>query len=65
MKIDVYLEHLISELKELWNVGLSTYDASSKSKFMMRAALMWTINDFPTYGDLSGWHTKRRAACPC
>ncbi|XP_062170410.1 uncharacterized protein LOC133876141 [Alnus glutinosa] len=65
MKIDVYLEPLISELKELWDVGLSTYDASSKSNFTMRAALMWTINDFPAYGDLSGWSTKGRAACPC
>jgi hypothetical protein len=65
MKIDVYLEPLISELKELWDAGLSTYDASSKSNFTMRAALMWTINDFPAYGDLSGWSTKGRAACPC
>ena len=30
----------------------------------MRAALMWTINDFPAYGMLSGWSTAGRLACP-
>jgi hypothetical protein len=64
MKIDIYLEPLILELKELWDVGVPTYDASSKCNFTMRAALMWTISDFPAYGDLSGWCTKGRAACP-
>ena len=29
----------------------------------MRAALMWTINYFSAYGDLSGWSTKGRLAC--
>ncbi|XP_042988717.1 uncharacterized protein LOC122316252 [Carya illinoinensis] len=65
MNIDVYLEPLISELKELWEVGAPTYDVCSKEIFTMRAALMWTINDFPAYGDLSGWSTKGRLICPC
>jgi hypothetical protein len=65
MKIDVYLESLISELKELWDVGVPTYDAATKGYFTMCAALMWIINDFLAYGDLSGWSTKERAACPC
>jgi hypothetical protein len=30
----------------------------------MRAVLMWTINDFPAYGMLSGWVTHGRLACP-
>ena len=25
---------------------------------------MWTINDFPIYGMLSGWGTHGRLACP-
>ena len=53
--IDVYLEPLVEELRELWDVGVQAYDASS---------LMWTINDFPTYADLSGWSTKGELACP-
>ena len=31
---------------------------------MLRAALMWIINDFPTYGMLSGWMTQGKLACP-
>ncbi|GFP88985.1 hypothetical protein PHJA_001042200 [Phtheirospermum japonicum] len=38
--IDVYLQPLIKELKELWNQGLDTYDASSKENFKMRASLL-------------------------
>ncbi|CAI8583616.1 unnamed protein product [Vicia faba] len=30
----------------------------------MRAALMWTINDFPAYDMLSGWGTHGRMGCP-
>ncbi|XP_019223770.1 PREDICTED: uncharacterized protein LOC109205511 [Nicotiana attenuata] len=30
----------------------------------MRAALMWTINDFPAYGRLSRWCSYGRFACP-
>jgi hypothetical protein len=30
----------------------------------MRAALMWTINDFPAYGMVSGWNTHGKLACP-
>ena len=63
--IDVYLQSLIEELKELWDAGVETYDVSTKSIFQMHAALMWTINDFPIYGDLSGWNTKGALACPC
>ncbi|XP_049378076.1 uncharacterized protein LOC125842815 [Solanum stenotomum] len=46
-KIDVFLQPLIEELKELWEVGVQTYDVSSKNNFQMQVALMWTISDFP------------------
>ncbi|XP_075096465.1 uncharacterized protein LOC107796372 [Nicotiana tabacum] len=52
--IDVLLQPLIKELNELWNVGVETYDASTKEIFQMRATLMWTINDFSAYGTFSG-----------
>ena len=41
-----------------------TYDISRKHNFVMRAALMWTINDFPAYEMFSGWSTHRKLACP-
>jgi hypothetical protein len=63
--IDVYLQPLIEELKVLWEYGVETYDASRNHTFQMRAALLWTISDYPVYAMLSGWSTKGKLACPC
>ena len=52
--IDVCLRSLIDELAQLWPFGALTYDISRKQNFVMRSALMWTINDFPAYGMLFG-----------
>ncbi|XP_039117866.1 uncharacterized protein LOC120253629 [Dioscorea cayenensis subsp. rotundata] len=52
------------ELKQLW-VGVETYDASVRRNFNIRTALLWTINDFPAYANLSRWSTKGKYACPC
>ncbi|XP_057444023.1 uncharacterized protein LOC130736195 [Lotus japonicus] len=62
--IDVYLQPLIDDLKDLWDEGIETYDASSRQNFQLHAALLWTINDFPAYA-ISGWSTKGKLACPC
>ncbi|CAA7052795.1 unnamed protein product [Microthlaspi erraticum] len=62
--IDIYLQPLIKELKELWSDGVQTFDASENKTFSMRAALMWTISDFPGFGNLSGWNTYTGLACP-
>jgi hypothetical protein len=39
MDIDVYLQPLIDELLELWNVGVRIFDASKKENFIMRSQL--------------------------
>ncbi|XP_060171510.1 uncharacterized protein LOC132602749 [Lycium barbarum] len=62
--IDVYLQPLVKELRELWDDGVETFDSSSNEAFRMRAALMWTISDFPGLGILSGWNTHTGFACP-
>ena len=62
--IDVFLQPLISELLQLWEVGVLTYDVSLKQNFMMRAALIWTVSDFPAYAMLSDWNTAGKLACP-
>ena len=62
--LDVYLQPLMKELKELWTEGVETYDAQSKTIFKLRAAVMWTISDFPGLGMLSGWNTYTGMACP-
>ncbi|CAA7056517.1 unnamed protein product, partial [Microthlaspi erraticum] len=50
--LDVYLEPLIEDLDHLWKNGELTYDAFSKSTFNLKAMLLWTISDFPAYGNL-------------
>ena len=62
--IDVYLQPPVEELNELWDVGVKTFNVSSKKSFQMHAVLLWTMNDFLTYGDISGWSTKGAFACP-
>ncbi|XP_035837155.1 uncharacterized protein LOC118485043 [Helianthus annuus] len=63
-KIDVYMHPLIKELKELWEDGVSTFDASTKQYFQLKASIISTISDFPGYANLSGWSTKGALACP-
>ncbi|XP_071687049.1 uncharacterized protein [Rutidosis leptorrhynchoides] len=62
--IDVYMQPLVDELKELWDIGVNTYDASTKSYFTLRASLLWTVSDFPAYANLLGGSTKGKLACP-
>ncbi|CAL2238708.1 unnamed protein product [Prunus armeniaca] len=62
--IDIYLESLIDDLKSLWDEIGGVYDAHNGEYFTLRAALMWTINDFPAYGNLSGCVVKGYKACP-
>ena len=62
-KIDIFLKPLIDELNELWCQGALTYDISTKQNFMLKATLMWTINDFPVYGILSRQMTQGKLAC--
>ncbi|KAL0540137.1 hypothetical protein IC582_024367 [Cucumis melo] len=57
-ELDVYLQSLIEELKVLWTFGLCTYDSLTGQFFQLHAALLWTINDFSVYSDLSVWSTK-------
>jgi len=61
--IDVCLRSLIDELTQLWSSRALTYDISRKQNFVMRATLMWTINDFPAYEMFSGWSTHEKLAC--
>ncbi|KAL4590590.1 hypothetical protein LXL04_003524 [Taraxacum kok-saghyz] len=63
-RLDVFLQPVIEEVIHLWEEGVITYDVSLRQNFQMRAALMWTISDFPAYAMLSGWGTAGKLACP-
>ena len=62
--IDIYLAPLIEDLKTLWEVGVEAYDAYKKEVFTWRVVLLWTINDFPAYGNLFGCTIKGYFSCP-
>ena len=63
-KIDIYLQPLVDELKQLWEVGVITFDSFKNQNFNMHAVVLWTINDFPTYRNLSSWNTMSALVCP-
>ncbi|XP_062006028.1 uncharacterized protein LOC133723227 [Rosa rugosa] len=62
--INIYLEPLIDDLRTLWDGVNDVYDAHTKEYFTLRAVLLWTIHDFPAYGNLSECTTKGYKACP-
>ena len=62
--INVYLSPLIEDLTKLWDEGVLVFDGFRNKTFLMRAMLFCTINDFPTYGNLSGYSVKGHHACP-
>ncbi|XP_013723380.2 uncharacterized protein LOC106427185 [Brassica napus] len=62
--IDVYLEPVIEDLNQLWRKGESAYDVLSNSVFTLKAMLLWTISDFPAYGNLAGCKVKGKMGCP-
>ena len=62
--IDVYLSPLIEDLAKLWDEGVLVFDGFRNETFHLRAMLFCTINDFPTYENLSGYSVKGHHACP-
>ncbi len=58
---DVYLQPLIEELKQLWEVEVPTWDASQFNgdvHFNMRVILLWTMHNLLTYGIVAGCAVK-------
>ena len=62
--IDVYLSPLIEDLKLKWDQGVEVFDGFANETFKLHAMLFCTINDFPAYGNLSGYSVKGHKTCP-
>ena len=62
--IDDCLPPLIEDLKLLWEVGIEVFYAYQQEFFPVKVVLLWTINDFPAYDNLSGCKVKGYFACP-
>ncbi|KAL0336681.1 UNVERIFIED_CONTAM: hypothetical protein Sradi_4880000 [Sesamum radiatum] len=44
-------------------MGVRTYDHATDNAFIMRAALMWTVNNLPANGMASRWSTSEVMGC--
>jgi len=62
--IDVYLAPLIEELTKLWEDGVDVWDGNLQQTFRLCAMIFCTINDYPAYGNLSGYSVKGHHTCP-
>jgi len=63
---DVFIGPLVRDLLLLWE-GVPAVDTSVQGElrmFMLRCILLWTVNDFPAYGLISGQQTKGYRGCP-
>ena len=64
--IDVFLRPVIRDLLKLWT-GVPALNMSmpeGQRQFTLRAMLIWTVNDFPAYGLLSGQQVHGYKGCP-
>ena len=53
-EMDIYMQLTLDDLQELWKPGVWTYDVVLGRKFVLHAALLWTISDWQGKGILSG-----------
>ncbi|KAM3386984.1 hypothetical protein ACQJBY_010090 [Aegilops geniculata] len=63
-KIHVFMQPLLEDLRDLFVNGMTTYDASEQKTFKLRAAVLWTINDFPALGMIASYMVHGDYACP-
>ena len=64
--IDVFLAPIIRDLQKLW-VGVPAINMAmpeGNRRFTLRAMLIWTVNDYPAYGLLSGQQVSGYKGCP-
>ena len=51
--IDSYLSPLIEDLRKLWDKEVDVFDGNRNENFKLHPMVFCTINDFPTYDNLS------------
>lgn len=61
--MDVYFEPLVDDMKDMFVEGIRTYDSSRSEYFQLRAAILWTITDYPGLGYVAGCTTSGEGAC--
>lgn len=59
LAIDVFQKPLINDLNTIWDEGINVYDAYKDECFTSRVMLLWIVNGFSSYGNLSRHATYR------
>jgi hypothetical protein len=62
--MDVYFQPLVHDLLDMFVNGVRPDDASKGEYFQLRAAILWTITDFPSLGSVLGFVVSGEAVCP-
>ncbi|KAF7150098.1 hypothetical protein RHSIM_Rhsim02G0154800 [Rhododendron simsii] len=58
MVVQITQSYLLWSQRSTSKLGVDAYDAYRQQHFNLRVVLLWTINDFPAYGNLSGCKVK-------
>lgn len=61
--LNVYLQLMKDELKQLWNPGRVVWDANRREYFTMRVAFLTCVHDYPANGNTSCQVTHGYKAC--
>jgi hypothetical protein len=61
--MDVYFQPLVYDMLDMFVSGVRTYDSSKGEYFQLRAAIIWTITDYPSLGGVPGFGVSGEAAC--
>jgi hypothetical protein len=48
---------------QFWSFETLTDDVSTKHNFLIKVALIWTINDFPAFRMVSSWSMHEKLTC--
>jgi hypothetical protein len=56
------MQPLIKDMMKLWS-GVGIYDACIGREFLLHAAFLWSIHDYPGYATMSGCSTRGFFAC--
>jgi len=65
-KVDVFIRPVVRDLLQLWRgvPAINMSKSEGERPFTLRAILMWTINDYPAYGLISGQQVHGYKGCP-
>ena len=61
--LNLYLQLLKEELEMLWKDGVNTWDAAAKEYFLMKVAVITTVQDYLGLGYFSGQVVQGLCAC--